>query len=76
MVIAHPHVSKRHCRIQVGEDGVEIVDLRSTNGTHLLNQRLPAHVPVPWKGDDKITIGPFKIMLEDTTGKQKAPDFE
>jgi serine/threonine protein kinase len=76
MVIPHPHVSKRHCRIQVGEDGAEIVDLRSTNGTHLLNQRLPAHVPVPWKGDDKITIGQFTITLEDTTGKQQAPDFE
>ncbi|MFZ0545639.1 MAG: FHA domain-containing serine/threonine-protein kinase [Candidatus Promineifilaceae bacterium] len=76
MVINHPHVSKRHCRIQVGADGVEIVDLRSTNGTHLLNQRLPAHVPVPWKGDDKITIGQFSIMLEDTTGKQKTPNVE
>jgi pSer/pThr/pTyr-binding forkhead associated (FHA) protein len=75
MVINHPHVSKRHCRIQVGEDGVEVVDLRSTNGTNLLNQRLPAHVPVPWKGSDKITIGQFTIMLEDTTGKQKAPDL-
>jgi pSer/pThr/pTyr-binding forkhead associated (FHA) protein len=75
MVINHPHVSKRHCRIQVGEGGVEVVDLRSTNGTHLLNQRLPAHVPVPWKGDDKITIGQFTITLEDTTGKQKAPDL-
>lgn len=74
MVINHPHVSKRHCRIQVNEDGVEIVDLRSTNGTHLLNQRLPAHVPVPWKGSDKITIGQFTIKLEDTTGKQKIPD--
>jgi pSer/pThr/pTyr-binding forkhead associated (FHA) protein len=73
MVINHPHVSKRHCRIQVNEDGVEIVDLRSTNGTHLLNQRLPAHVPVPWKGSDKITIGQFTIKLEDTTGKQKIP---
>jgi pSer/pThr/pTyr-binding forkhead associated (FHA) protein len=76
MVIAHPHVSKRHCRIQVGEGGVEIVDLRSTNGTHLANQRLPAHVPVPWKGTDKITIGQFTIALEDTTGKQKTPDIE
>ena len=76
MVINHPHVSKRHCRIQVSEDGIEIVDLRSTNGTHLLNQRLPAHVPVPWKGDDKITIGQFTITLEDTSGKQKSPDME
>jgi pSer/pThr/pTyr-binding forkhead associated (FHA) protein len=72
MVINHPHVSKRHCRIQWGEDSVEVVDLRSTNGTYLLNQRLPAHVPVPWKGDDKITIGPFTISLEDTTGNQQA----
>jgi pSer/pThr/pTyr-binding forkhead associated (FHA) protein len=65
MVLESPHVSKHHCRIQLGEDGVEIVDLRSTNGTYLNNQRLAPHTPIPWSNSPEILIGPFKISLED-----------
>lgn len=65
MVIDHPHVSKRHCRIQLGSDGVEIVDLRSTNGTYLGDQRLPPHTAVPWRSSRSIEIGPFNVTLED-----------
>ena len=65
MVLDSPHVSKHHCRIQLGEDGVEIVDLRSTNGTYLNNQRLAPHTPIPWGDSPEILIGPFKIQLED-----------
>ncbi|MCI0396599.1 MAG: FHA domain-containing protein [Chloroflexi bacterium] len=67
MVLDHPHVSKHHCRIQLGEAGPEIVDLRSTNGTFLNEQRLPAHVPIPWKDATTINVGPFTVTLEDHT---------
>ncbi len=65
MVLDHPHVSKHHCRIQLGEDGAEIVDLRSTNGTIYNDQRLPPHVAVPWSDEPAINVGPFEIALED-----------
>ena len=65
MVIEHSHVSKLHCRIQVGTDGVEIVDLRSTNGTFLGDQRLPPHTAVPWRSSATLRVGPFEITLED-----------
>jgi eukaryotic-like serine/threonine-protein kinase len=65
MVLDHPHVSKNHCRIQLTDNGPEIVDLRSTNGTYLRGQRLPAHVPIPWKDELTITVGPFTVALED-----------
>lgn len=65
MVIEHPHVSKHHCRVQLGDGGVEIIDLRSTNGTYLGDQRLPPHTAVPWRNIPTIRIGPFHIALED-----------
>ncbi len=69
MVIDHPHVSKRHCRVQVTLEGVQVVDLRSTNGTFLGSQRLPPHTPVPWQPGSAIRIGPFEIELEDKAAK-------
>ena len=64
MVIDHPHVSKQHCRVQLTEDGAEVIDLRSTNGTYLGDQRLPPHVGVPWRDLSKLRVGPFEVTLE------------
>jgi pSer/pThr/pTyr-binding forkhead associated (FHA) protein len=66
MVLEHPHVSNHHCRVQLGESGPEVVDLRSTNGTYVREQRIPPHAPVPWKDFTDVRAGPFKISLEDT----------
>jgi serine/threonine protein kinase len=65
MVLDHPHVSKRHCRVQIVDGETEIVDLRSTNGTFLGERRLPAHTPVPWKDSPTITVGTFAVTLEE-----------
>jgi pSer/pThr/pTyr-binding forkhead associated (FHA) protein len=67
MVIDHPHVSKKHCRVQLTENGVEVTDLRSTNGTFLGDKRLPPHVAVPWRDLPTIRVGPFEIALERKT---------
>jgi serine/threonine protein kinase/pSer/pThr/pTyr-binding forkhead associated (FHA) protein len=67
MVLDHPHVSTHHCRIQLTESGAQVIDLRSTNGTFLREQKLPAHTPVPWDENHRIRIGPYKISLEDTS---------
>jgi serine/threonine protein kinase/pSer/pThr/pTyr-binding forkhead associated (FHA) protein len=67
MVIEHPHVSKNHCRVQLSSEGVEVVDLRSTNGTFFGDQRLPPHTPVLWRKDGTLSIGPFELTLEDKT---------
>ena len=66
MVLDHPHISNYHCKIQLSEAGPEIIDLRSTNGTFVNEQRLPPHAPVPWREFREIRIGPFKLTLDNT----------
>jgi pSer/pThr/pTyr-binding forkhead associated (FHA) protein len=73
MVLEHPHVSNHHCRIQLTDAGPEVVDLRSTNGTFMREQKLPPHAPVPWRDFSEIRIGPFKIALEDTAARSGSP---
>ena len=43
---------------------IEVVDLRSTNGTYIQDQRLPPHKAVPWREGPSVRIGPFNITLE------------
>jgi serine/threonine protein kinase len=68
MVIDHPHVSKHHCRFQIENGGIEVVDLRSTNGTYIADQRLPPHKAVPWREGPTVRIGPFNITLDKPSG--------
>ncbi len=65
MVLEHPHISKHHCRVQISHGSVEVVDLRSTNGTFLNDQRLPPHTAVPLKGENIFKAGPFEIGVEE-----------
>jgi serine/threonine protein kinase len=74
MVLSHPHVSNHHCRIQLTDAGPEIVDLRSTNGTFMRDQKLPPHAPVPWRDFSEVRVGPFKIALDDTSAGSESSD--
>ena len=44
IVLADPHVSRRHATVQLTADGVWLTDLGSTNGTWLNDQRLTGSV--------------------------------
>ena len=47
--VASASVSRRHCELRIGDDGVAVVDLGSSNGTFVDGDRLPAgeERPVP-----------------------------
>jgi eukaryotic-like serine/threonine-protein kinase len=63
MVVNFAQVSKYHCRVQRVADGIELVDLNSTNGTYLGSKRLAANTPVRWDGKTAFTIGPAAFRL-------------
>jgi eukaryotic-like serine/threonine-protein kinase len=63
MVVNFAQVSKYHCRVQRQVDGIELVDLNSTNGTYLGTKRLAAHTPVRWDGKTPFTVGSATFRL-------------
>ncbi|HEV3080077.1 MAG TPA: FHA domain-containing protein [Gemmataceae bacterium] len=61
-LLDHPHVSRRHARLRVNDDGVLLADLGSANGTHVNGQRLTK--PVALNYGDRIDIGPFSLQFD------------
>lgn len=39
-IVDAPLVSRVHCRLEAGDDGIEITDLDSTNGTYVNDERV------------------------------------
>ena len=50
-------VSRRHCRIEVGNIGVQLTDLGSTCGTFLRGEKLTPNTPVQLHKGDTFTLG-------------------
>jgi ABC-type multidrug transport system ATPase subunit/ABC-type multidrug transport system permease subunit len=61
-VLDHPHVSRRHARLTVDQNGVRLHDLGSANGTFVNGQRLTA--PVQLQPGDRIDVGPFSLSFD------------
>jgi pSer/pThr/pTyr-binding forkhead associated (FHA) protein len=54
-------VSRKHCRLVVGDDSVRIEDLGSSNGTYVNHQRVQEAVLQP---GDVIQIGPVQFIIQ------------
>ena len=63
VVLNHPLVSSHHARLELGQGGYRIVDLRSTNGVYINAQRVSNQLLQP---GDEIHIGPFKLTFTGT----------
>ncbi len=59
--IASPAVSRRHCRIETGPEGVWIIDLESSNGTLLNGQRVKRGLIKP---GDNLRVGKAVLQIE------------
>ncbi len=59
--IASPAVSRRHCRIETGPEGVWIIDLESSNGTLLNGQRVKRGLLKP---GDNLRVGKAVLQIE------------
>lgn len=56
VVVSDPRVSRRHAEVRNGPEGVEIVDLRSTNGTYLNGRKLVPGRPYPLRPGDFLVL--------------------
>lgn len=70
MVLDGPRTSRHHCKVQRRGNLIEVIDLNSTNGTFLLNRRLPPNSPVLWDGTSPLVVGSFAVALESEYGSR------
>jgi hypothetical protein len=56
-------ISRQHARIQRVENGYQITDLNSTNGTWLNEGRLPPDQPVPLPNAAQIRLGRMRLYV-------------
>jgi len=54
-------VSRLHCRLTAGDDNVEVVDLKSTNGTYVNGKRVAkAHLA----NGDRLRVGRVELQIQ------------
>jgi len=54
-------VSRLHCRLTAGEDAVDVVDLDSTNGTYINDQRVQSG---SLASGDRLRVGRVELTIE------------
>ncbi len=70
ITLPHQLVSRKHCEIYEGDDGLVVRDLNSLNGTYVGN--LPIHGEHPLRPGDLLTIGivTFRMVLLQPDGSE------
>ena len=68
--LSAPQMSRRHCFLRVGRDGVSVTDLDSSNGTYVDNKRIKSGERVELKTGSILTLGPvnFIVHLKEDSG--------
>lgn len=60
-IVDAPLVSRLHCRLESGADGLEVIDLSSTNGTFVNGKRVKrAHL----HAGDRLKVGRVELRVE------------
>jgi pSer/pThr/pTyr-binding forkhead associated (FHA) protein len=54
-------VSRLHCRIEAGEDKLEVIDLESTNGTYVNDKRIER---ARLTSGDRLRVGRVELKVE------------
>ena len=60
-IVDAPLVSRLHCRIEAGEDGLEVIDLTSTNGTFVNDLRVER---ARLNSGDRLRVGRVELKVQ------------
>ncbi len=75
LTISDPGVSRRHCRLETGENNLRVTDLNSRNGTLVNGEAVDSAVLVP---GDSFVIGNYQVTignpLPDAEGEYEEED--
>jgi class 3 adenylate cyclase len=64
LVVAHPTVSRRHARLGLAGEALQIEDLGSTNGTAVDGRKVRAGQPVSFQAGSTIRLGDVKLTVQ------------
>lgn len=82
LVIPSPELSRRHCVLRRTEDGYELVDLHSANGTFVNEVRLEPNKPQPLVGGDLLRLAEIYLRYveplntDNLTTHRRAEDLD
>jgi len=63
LVVAHPTVSRRHARLSLAGDALQIEDLGSTNGTEVDGRAVRSGLPAVFQPGSTIRLGDVKLAV-------------
>jgi hypothetical protein len=63
LVVAHATVSRRHARLFLAGEALQVEDFGSTNGTMVNGTALRAGAPVPLHAGNKLRIGDVELLV-------------
>jgi class 3 adenylate cyclase len=66
LVVPHPTVSRRHARLSVAGEALQVEDLGSTNGTAVNGTILKAGAPTALQAGSKLRLGDVELVLHHT----------
>jgi pSer/pThr/pTyr-binding forkhead associated (FHA) protein len=71
--IPSAEVSRRHCKLRVGDGILVVEDLGSLNGTFLNGERI--HAPAAVRPGDRLEIGPASFLVQYELSEEAARRF-
>ena len=63
LVVAHATVSRRHARLSLAGEALQVEDLGSTNGTAVDGKPLRAGEPVALQAGSKLRLGDVDLLV-------------